>query len=191
MSRVRTFLAVDLGKPLRERLVALQQALGRAGVEVKWVEPDNLHLTLLFLGEVGMEALPAVCAAAAKGAGRQPAFTLGLQGAGCFPNPRRPRVLWAGVGPGTPEVCALHDALEEELLETGGYRREERPFAPHVTLGRVKSDRPADRLAAALLKQADWQGGQTAVPEVHVMGSELTPQGPRYTVLSRAPLAGS
>jgi 2'-5' RNA ligase len=189
MPRVRTFIAIDVAKSVRDRLIALQETLARAGTEVKWVEPENLHVTLLFLGEVGMEEVPEVCRVVADGAGRHGAFPMAVESAGCFPNPRRPRVLWAGIGRGTQEVCALHDALEGPLQELGCYRREERAYTPHITLGRVKSDRPTDKLAAALAKQAGWKGGETAVGELLVMGSELTPQGPRYTVLSRAKLA--
>jgi 2'-5' RNA ligase len=97
-------------------------------------------------------------------------------------------VIWAGVGDGAAEAVQLHDALEPPLLELGCYRREERQYTPHVTLGRVNGDGGAERLAAALARRADWQGGTTEVGEVHVLSSELTPQGPVYTVLSRAKL---
>src|SRR5436305_1177681 len=82
---------------------------------------------------------------------------------------RRPRVLWAGVGAGKEELCALHDALEPPLMDLGCYRREERLFTPHITLGRVKSDLPTDTISAALLKRADWQGGEIVVKELLVM----------------------
>lgn len=188
MSRTRTFIAIDPGKEIRARLVVLQNSLARTGAEVKWVEPENLHVTLLFLGEVGERDLPAVCQAVAEGAAAQAAFAMTVEGVKSFGNPRRPRTVWAGVGEGTQGVCALHDAIEGPLLDLGCYRREERQYTPHITLGRVKSDRPADTLAAALAKKASWQGGETLVREVHVMGSELTSQGPVYTVLSRAKL---
>lgn len=190
MARLRTFIAVDLGKAIRDRLVTLQEALARAGgTDVKWVEPENLHATLLFLGEVIDRDVPAVCRAVAEVCQELSAFPLSIETAGCFPNPRRPRVLWVGVGQGQQELCTLHDALEPPLLDLGCYRREERKYAPHITLGRVKSDRPTDKLTTALLKHAAWKGGETTVREVHVMSSELTPQGPIYTVLSRARLA--
>jgi 2'-5' RNA ligase len=189
MARVRTFIAIDVGKPIRDRLVSLQDNLARAGTQVKWVEPDNLHVTLLFLGEVDMVDLPAICEAVAEGARLHEAFPLTVEAVGCFPNPRRPRVLWAGIGEGVQEVCALHDSLEKPLLQLGCYRREERHYTPHITLGRVRSERPADDLAKALARQAAWKGGETTVREVHVMSSELTPKGPLYTVLSRAKLA--
>ncbi len=111
-----------------------------------------------------------------------------VEGVGCFPNARRPRVLWAGVSEGKQEVVALHDRLEPPLLELGCYRREERRYTPHLTLGRVTSDRPVDQLTAALARKADWHGGRVAVREVHVMASRLSPQGPEYALLGRAKL---
>jgi 2'-5' RNA ligase len=188
MPRVRTFIGIDLGKAIRDRLVGLQQTLTRAGAEAKWVEPENLHVTLLFLGEVDMVDLPAVCEAVAAETAQHPAFPLTVEAAGCFPNPRRPRILWAGVGQGVQEVCALHDGLEKPLLALGCYRREERKYSPHITLGRIRGDRPPPTLTAALAREAAWKGGETVVEEIQVMGSELTPKGPVYTVLSRAHL---
>ena len=188
MSRTRTFIAIDPGKEIRARLIALQGTLARSETEVKWVEPDNLHVTLLFLGEVDDRDLPAVCQAVADATTKMSAFPMIVEKASCFGSPRRPRTLWAGVGEGTQAIVALHDALELPLMELGCYRREERQYTPHITLGRVRSDRPTDKLAAVLAKQAGWHGGETLVREIHVMGSELTPHGPVYTVLSRAKL---
>ena len=184
MARIRTFIAVDLGKAIRDRTVALQEVLARTGTEVKWVEPENLHVTLLFLGEVDERQVPGVCQIVAGVTANHPAFPMSVETVGCFPNPRRPRVLWVGIGEGAQPLCALHDALEIPLQDLG-YRREERRYTPHITLGRVKSDRPTDRLAAELARQAGWKGGETTVREVLVMSSELTPKGPIYTVLSR------
>lgn len=188
MARLRTFIAVNIGPQVRDRAVALQEKLAQAGAAVKWVEPDNLHVTLLFLGEVADRDVPAVCRVVLDRCKEQPAFTMSVEAAGCFPNPRRPRVLWVGVGEGTPELIALHDALEPPLLDLGCYRREQRPYTPHVTLGRVKSDRPTESLAEALVKRAQWKCGTVPVDEVLVMSSELTRDGPEYTVLARAAL---
>jgi 2'-5' RNA ligase len=190
MARLRTFIAIDLGKAIRDRCRALQETLARGGAEVKWVEEENLHLTLLFLGEVEDRDLPALCQAVADCCTLQPSFLMSVETVGCFPNPRRPRVVWVGVGAGNAEVCALHDALEPPLLELGCYRRENRIYTPHITLGRVRGERSTPALAAALAQQAKWRGGETQVREVRVLSSELTSQGPIYTVLSRAKLRG-
>ena len=188
MARLRTFIAVDPGPAIRDRLVALQQTLARAGSDVKWVERENLHVTLLFLGEVTDTDVPAVCDVVAEQTAKLTGFTLSVENAGCFPHARRPRIVWAGLGQGAQEVCSLHEALESPLLELGCYRREERKYTPHITLGRVRSERSTDSLAAALARHAAWNAGDVAVREVHVLSSELTPQGPIYTVLSRAKL---
>jgi 2'-5' RNA ligase len=191
MSRLRTFIAVDPGKPIRDRLVALQDNLSRAGSQLKWVEPENLHVTLLFLGEVDDREEPDVCRAVTGCCAAVDAFVMTVGSVGCFGNPRRPRTVWAGLTEGGPEMVALHDALESPLLELGCYRREDRPFAPHITLGRVKGERADERLAAALPKYAQWQSGSVEVEEVLVMSSELRPEGPVYTALSRARLRRS
>jgi 2'-5' RNA ligase len=188
MARLRTFIAVDLGKTIRDRCVALQETLGRAGTDVKWVEEENIHVTLLFLGEVVDRETPALCRAVADCCAAHNAFSLSVESVGCFPNPRRPRIVWAGVGAGSAELIALHDALEPPLLDLGCYRREDRQYTPHITLGRVRSDHATEALATALSRQAKWHGGETDVREVRVLSSELTPHGPVYTALSRAKL---
>ncbi len=188
MARLRTFIAVDLGQKLRDRCVEMQENLARLGAEAKWVEPDNLHVTLLFLGEVDERAIPDVCKAVAGVCAEQDPFALSVETVGCFGSPRRPRTLWAGVGEGAAELTALHDALEPPLLDLGCYRREERLFTPHITLGRAKNADPNDSLAPALKKYATWSAGEVDVTEVLVLSSELTRNGPIYCVLSRARL---
>jgi 2'-5' RNA ligase len=188
MARLRTFIAVDVGKAIRDRCVELQETLARSGADVKWVEEENLHVTLLFLGEVVDRDVPALCQAVAECCAEHEPFTLSVESVGCFPNPRRPRVVWAGIGTGSAELVALHYALEPPLLDLGCYRREDRQYTPHVTLGRVQGDGRTDVLAATLTKQAKWHGGETEVRELRVLSSELRPQGPVYTLLSRAKL---
>jgi RNA 2',3'-cyclic 3'-phosphodiesterase len=186
--RLRTFVAVALDTFTHDRLVGLQQRLAETGVPVKWVEPDNLHITLLFLGEVDAREVPAVCAAVEQACRGVAPFPMTLAGTGAFPNVRRPRTLIVHVTEGLEEMRALHDALEAPLLELGCYRREERAYTPHLTLGRVKGQAAAEPLVAAVRQFERWQGGQTQVREVLVLSSELRREGPEYTVLCRAPL---
>jgi RNA 2',3'-cyclic 3'-phosphodiesterase len=188
MSRLRTFIALELDDDLRSRLVTLQQVLARTGADVKWVEPNNLHVTLLFLGEVDERALNDVCKTVANSCAAISPFALSIDRVGSFGNPRRPRTLWAGVGTGHEEMIGLHEAIEKPLLNLGCYRREDRAYTPHITIGRVRSERGMGELANALSKQANWSAGEGVVEEVVVMSSELLPEGPVYTVLSRATL---
>src|SRR5437879_7244189 len=115
--RLRTFIAVPVDRFTHDRLVGLQKRLADAGVPAKWVEPENLHVTLLFLGEVDARDVPPVCRLVAECTAQQPPFLMSIERPGCFPTPRRPRLLWAGVGEGTQPLVALHDALEGQRLD--------------------------------------------------------------------------
>jgi 2'-5' RNA ligase len=190
MPRTRTFIAVEINADIRANAVALQQALAKSGAEVKWVEPDNLHVSLLFLGEVDDRELHSVCRAVKEAAATEPPFPLRVSGVGAFPTPRRPKILWAGITDGAEALKRLYDKLEAKLLDLGCYRKEERGFTPHLTLGRVKGEADAFTLAAELPKRLAWDGGRTVVEEVLVFSSVLQKNGPEYTVLGRGELAG-
>ena len=186
--RLRTFIAVALDQFTYDRLIGLQERLATSGVPVRWVEPENLHITLLFLGEVDARETPAICRAVDQVGRQARPFELTLAGAGAFPTPRRPRTLIVHVTEGGPELIALHDALEGPLLQLGCYRREERPYKPHLTLGRVQGQSVVEPLAAAIKQFEGWQGGQSHVDEILVLSSELRHQGPEYAVMCRARL---
>lgn len=190
MKRIRTFIALDPGEAIREQLVALQRRLSDIGVDAKWVEQENLHLTLLFLGEVEYTDVPRISETVRQVAAKHASFAMTIAGAGCFPNPRRPRVLWVGVQEGKEQVIALHDDLEGALERLGCYRREERRYQPHLTLGRIAGKRqvPNPSLGRFLEEHKQWTAGEVLVEEVHVMSSELTPRGPIYTPLAHAAL---
>lgn len=190
MPRTRTFIGLDVGPDVRGRAAALQADLAATGADVKWVEPANLHVTLLFLGELDDRELVAVCRVAAAAARREPPFPLRVSGVGAFPTPRRPKVIWGGVTDGTDSLVRLHAAIEAPLLDAGAYRREDRAYTPHLTLGRTKTDDDGNLLAPELPKLLAWDGGQTMIDEVLVYASELRRDGPEYTVVARGPLGG-
>jgi 2'-5' RNA ligase len=190
MARIRTFIAVDLTGGVKDRLLRLQDQLGRAGPGVKWTPPANLHLTLLFLGEVEQLEVVSICRVVQQRARKHAPFSLDVAGLGAFPNARRPKILWAGITDGVAELRALHKDLEDGLLDLGCYRREDREYTPHLTLGRLSQDDRAEDWGSILAKHADWQGGTTPVDEVLVMASEMRKGGPEYSVLGRGPLAG-
>lgn len=190
MPRTRTFIAVDISADIRASAVALQEALARTGAEVRWVEPVSMHITLLFLGEVDDRELHAVCRAVKDVAATEPAFPLRVSGVGAFPTPRHPKILWAGITDGANSLKRLYDKLEAKLLDVGGYRKEERGYTPHLTLGRVKGEANGFTLAPELTRLLTWDGGRTVVDEVLVFSSVLERDGPVYTVLGRGELAG-
>jgi RNA 2',3'-cyclic 3'-phosphodiesterase len=190
MARTRIFIGIDIGDGIRASAVALQQALAKTGAEVKWVEAENLHVTLLFLGEVDDRELYAVSKAVKEVAASEPPFPLRVSGVGAFPNARRPKIIWAGITEGADELQRLYTALEARMLELGCYRKEERGYTPHLTLGRAKGDADGLALAPELPKRMAWNGGRTTVDEVLVFSSELERGGPVYTVIGRAELKG-
>jgi 2'-5' RNA ligase len=190
MARVRSFLAVEVTDAVRRKAAALQGELARTGADINWVDPANLHVTLLFLGEVEDRELHSLCRLAAAAVAAEPPFEVRVGGVGAFPNGRRPKTVWAGVTAGAAELGRLYAGLEQALVEAGFYRREERAYTPHLTLGRVKSEAAGQLLAPALPKHLAWDGGRAAVGEVVAFASELRREGPVYVPLGRAPLLG-
>lgn len=190
MARTRTFIAVDIGEEIRDNAIALQQSLARTGASVKWVSPESMHITVLFLGEVDDRSLHEICRAVREIAARQASFALRISGVGAFPSPRRPKVAWAGIVEGAEELRRLHAALDEKLFDLGCYRKEERDFTPHLTLGRVKGEGDGLKLAPELTRKLSWEGGRITVEEVLVYSSVLERDGPQYTVLGRGELKG-
>jgi 2'-5' RNA ligase len=184
---MRTFIAVELPQTVRAGLVTLQGELAKAQADVKWVEPENLHLTLKFLGEITDEQRQAIESLLKRVADHEEPFTLGLGGVGAFPSVTAPRVIWVGLGEGEEPVARVAQMIEEGGRAIG-LRREERPFATHLTLGRVRSSRRRTALAQ-LLRETTWEPPSPwRVTSITLYQSVLGPGGPRYTVLADIPL---
>jgi 2'-5' RNA ligase len=190
MARMRTFIAIPLDDAVRRKATALIEQLGELGPGAKWVQPETLHVTLLFLGEVDAREILDISKAVRSVTAKLPPFEMRVAGVGGFPNLRRPRTVWLGVDEGADEIVQLHDEIEESLLKLGTFRREDRAFTPHITLGRCKGDDVTPEMHDELTNLADWHGGLQIVPGVQILSSELTREGPMYTILSRAKLLG-
>ena len=191
---LRLFVALEPPDLVRRRLAALQERLkaaaGRHAGDVKWVAVENVHLTLQFLGAVPEERVEAVKEAVAAAASETSPLHLELRGAGGFPNARRARVLWAGVSGEVAPLAGLVSSLGR-LLGPLGFPPEERAFSAHLTLGRARDPRGAPGLAAALAQAADGPGAPWRASEVVLFQSHLSPRGPRYEALARAPLGAA
>jgi 2'-5' RNA ligase len=138
MEQIRSFIAIELPPEIKAELKRVQASLSSAGGNsIKWVEPGNVHLTLKFLGNVAEDRLPAVAQAMQDAAGRTPLIQLKLNGLGAFPNLKKVQVVWIGLSGQLELLQALVRALEENL-EGLGFPLEGRPFAPHLTLARVR-----------------------------------------------------
>jgi RNA 2',3'-cyclic 3'-phosphodiesterase len=183
---IRCFLAVKVSAdaPLRRVLRQLSE-MGRA---LKAVDPGSLHVTLKFFAEAESQLIPEMRAIATVAAARQIRSELSLAGLGVFPHIQRPSVIWAGLeGPGLQTLCVLAQDLDRSL-EALGFPSEDRPFAPHLTLARVKA-KPPPELRELLARNSRTVFGAAPVDEIELIRSELGPEGPRYTVLDRCSLA--
>jgi RNA 2',3'-cyclic 3'-phosphodiesterase len=187
----RLFVALEPPAEVRARLVAIQDALraraGRAAGDVRWVTPDNLHLTLQFLGAVAEDRVGDVRGAVTDAAAAGRRLQLHVGGAGAFPSARRPRVLWAGLAGDVAPLAALVKDLGARLAPLG-FPPESRPFSAHLTLGRARAPRGAPRLAAALSPLDPAPAVPWTAAEVVLVRSHLSSLGSRYEALLRAPL---
>lgn len=200
METRRSFVAIELPGLIRGALsgrqVALRQLLHAGGDPhdlqraVKWVEPNSIHLTLKFLGEVRGDDLSAVKVALAASAEGQAELSLRLASVGCFPGWSRPRVIWVGI---REDQAGSLQALQSDIdarLATLGFAREERDFSPHLTLARLRDT--ATNEQRQLIGQAAREVG-VATPgafearELSLMRSQLLPSGPIYTRLGAWP----
>jgi len=185
----RIFFAMDIDEATRGRIVSAAERLHSLGGRITWTKPQNLHVTMNFLGDVPDESIAELCdlAAGAVGdwdhAGDEVTFTVGPLM--CFPPHKRAKMIWAPVGEGNDALAALHAALNQALA-TGGWRSESRPFTGHVTVARIKS---AD-IEAAVGQLPDDELGTVTAAELTLYQSELTHAGPIYSRLAGIPLAG-
>lgn len=188
MGVIRTFAAVDLGRAIERAVGAVIGDARVALPDVRWVRPENAHLTLKFYGDVDEAKIPALIRALTAAAVAAAPFCLQIAGAGAFPSPKRARVLWLGVEDPSGELVRLAAAVEEASAALG-LPREERPYAAHLTIGRAKGQpiRDAERAIEAL---AGVRCGQADIGELVLYRSDLSPKGSTYTPLARLRLGG-
>ncbi len=179
---VRAFLAIDLPGSLRGALARYQDKLKQSSADVRWVPVGNVHLTLKFFGQLPEKDVDPICEAAQGVAASVAPFELQVAGAGAFPNPRSPRVIWVGLGGDLEALGAFYQMLESAFASLG-HLPEGRPFHPHLTLGRVRSPAGRERLTRMLQEVPPPESPGFQVGEVILFRSQLSPQGSTYTPL--------
>lgn len=190
---LRAFIAIALSDEVLQALAAVQEQLKTqmpAGA-VRWVRPEGIHLTLKFLGDIPRSQVDAVAQAMASAVSGMAPFSFTVEGRGCFPNFRRPTVIWVAVKEKSGALARLHKAVEEACASLG-YPPEERPFRPHLTLGRVPREAgPARQEAVGAAVEQTEVGllGTVDVRAIHLMRSDLQPGGAVYSELAGVPLA--
>lgn len=195
---MRTFIAIELSDEARSALLDLQNRLKSVlpPKTVRWTAPANIHLTLHFLGEIPVEQVEAIGQVVKSTALECPPFTLKLAGMGCFPNTRRPRIVWAGVSGQTKPLLEMHRAVGDRLKRMIAFEPDSRPYAPHLTIGRVKNGLPRRHLTqlGETLEQERLAVGELArlpVAGISLIQSELKSGGAVYTPLAHGQCQGS
>lgn len=190
MAKTRTFIAVEAVDGVHAKAQTAIERLRPHIANVKWVEPENLHWTLQFLGDLKDEELAEACRRIQKVVAQVEPFSMTAAGVGAFPQVDRPRVLWLGAAEGSEPFCELQSAIEKNL-EGMGFRGENRRFVPHLTLGRVgPGGGSAKQFVEELNDVSNFAGGQMFVDEVVVYSSEPQRSGPKYTPLAHLKLGG-
>ena len=181
---IRCFVAVECGGgELTAKFREVRRVLEATRADIKFVEPENIHLTLKFLGEIEQSLVEQVTNVV-EGTSFQP-FTARIERVGVFPNLRRPRVVWAGITDGASQLEEIWSELDDKLGRLG-FERESRRFSPHLTIGRVRSGRNRDKLVHEVSSLSDYVFGELHVDRVALKKSVLTPKGPIYTTLAES-----
>ncbi len=182
-SKIRVFIAVKLPDHVIRRLSAAQQDLKKHDLRIKWGRPENIHLTLKFLGDIHESDVGPVCQVIEASVKGLDPIALCVRGIGVFPGIRRPRVLWTGISGQTDVLEKLHRAIDAGL-DSLGFAKEERRFTGHLTLGRFKGHPDPELLIDMMKIYTDMASDEFLVDAVHVYKSDLKPSGPIYTNLS-------
>lgn len=184
---IRAFIALRLPENILSSINKIQEDLKQYRLPVRWVRPENIHLTLKFFGNISESDTEIIGIAMSDCAGCCSPLTLSAKGIGVFPSVARPRVIWAGFSGQISLLLSFQDALEKRL-EKSGFKKEERPFKGHLTIGRFKDRVNNERLIEAIRKHKDFNTDVFNAEEIILFKSDLLPAGPVYTELLKVPL---
>jgi len=190
MSVIRAFIAIELPAAIQDQLRKVIFLLTPGTGMVRWVPPENIHLTLKFLGDVESTKIQPLQSALRQEVGRCQSFEIRISGLGAFPNTHRPRVLWTGVQ-APAELAALAQAVESATVPLG-FPTEDRPFSPHLTLGRVSQHASPDEvtaIGALIAKTVIGELGKAWVENLTLFRSDLRPTGAIYSAIDHPKLA--
>ncbi len=186
---VRSFLAIELPKPILRKIEEVQEDLKLAHADVRWVNPEKIHLTLKFFGNIEESRIDPIFKSIEEPIQNTPPFSLRMRGVGAFPQMNNPRVIWMGLLEGREVLISFQKQIEAHL-EKIGFLSEDRPFHPHLTLGRMKSSRGKRELVEKMEKHREKEFGDFQVDRVVLFKSDLKPTGPIYTPLRELRLGG-
>jgi RNA 2',3'-cyclic 3'-phosphodiesterase len=179
---IRSFIAIEIPAGIRQEIKKLVADIQNTEADVKWVRPEGIHLTLKFLGSVKEDMVEKVALAVRPVVEAWRPFRLKAHGVGCFPGIRNPRVLWIGLEQEEGSAVRLQQEIETKTAELG-FSPEDRPFHPHLTLGRVRSPKGRNALIKMLETNSRLELSSFQVERVTLFRSDLRPGGPVYTKL--------
>jgi 2'-5' RNA ligase len=178
---IRSFIAFDIGnESVLKRTTDIQALLAKAGADLKLVEPENIHITLRFLGNITLPTVEKIFEEMKKV--QFTPFDVKIHGIGAFPNLRYPRVLWVGITEGADQLRSIFNQLEPRLRSLG-FAPDSKGFSPHLTIARVKSGRNKTELAKFVAENANYEFGIIRAECLKLKKSDLTPRGPIYSTL--------
>ena len=178
---IRSFISVHLSENVREQIARFQTGLKIPGTDIKWVRPENMHITLKFLGDIQPDQIDSIENVIRDVAGSVTPFNVWIRGAGCFPNEHHPRVLWLGIFTKTEIPGHMARDLNGRLAVLG-FQTEKRKFKPHLTLGRVRTLKNIGQVVGRM-RQEGFESDGFHVNQIHLMQSRLKPSGAEYSVL--------
>ena len=185
MEYFRTFIALEIKENIKELLAEVQHKIGSEIGGIKWVKPNNLHLTLKFLGPTCEDKIEDISDILINTADNLNSFNMSVSGLGAFPSSHNPKVIWAGL-----KADDVLYKLQKDIdisLEFLGFAKEKRPFSPHLTIGRVRDSRAKKKLRDAF-EQVRTEPGSFEAENITFYKSDLIPEGPVYTVLKSVKL---
>jgi 2'-5' RNA ligase len=189
MAKIRSFLAFELPPSILSKIGKIQDRLKACRADARWVTVEQIHLTLKFFGSIEEKHIVDISAIMEDAAVKRSAFTLSVKGLGAFPSTRNPRVIWLGLHGWEENLLPLQREIETRL-EAVSFVPEERPYRPHLTLGRVKSLKVKEDLVDLIERERDVNIGHFVVDRIVLFRSDLRPTGPIYTPLTTRELAG-
>lgn len=184
MSTIRAFIAVEIDPQTKQKISDLISSLKKSEADVKWINEEQMHLTLKFLGNIEQNKVQEISNALKSIADNFKPFSISLSNIGGFPNLNHPRVIWLGIDKGADTVKTLAEKIESGL-EKLGFRKESREFKAHLTLGRIRSSKNMPNLTKLLKETTFSSENDVNITELILFQSALTSKGATYTVLSK------
>ena len=179
---IRCFIAIEIPETIQNKLARIQGTLRKQIQKASWVKPNNIHLTLKFLGDVDPDDIQTIGEAIERVAIQHRSFSLRVAGLGAFPNFARPRVLWAGVAVGGERVSALAQDINMALIDCG-FSIDTKKFNPHLTIARVKERIDLRPYANQYRQYGRMDGAEMSVTTISLIQSQLHPTGAIYSTL--------